>query len=82
MVRLKFFAMLKGIVGREDVEMEIPQKISVRELKNRLIKEYPALKEVLDSRSVLVSVNQEFGNSEAEVKDGDEVAFLPPFSGG
>lgn len=82
MVRLKFFAMLKGIVGREDVEMEIPEALTVGELKAKLIEEYPALKEVFDSRSVLVSVNQEFADSEGSVKDGDEVAFLPPFSGG
>ncbi len=81
-MRLKFFAMLKGLVGREDVEMEIAGALTVGELKAKLIEEYPALKEVLDSRSVLISVNQEFGDSEAEVKDGDEVAFLPPFSGG
>ncbi|MFQ5586030.1 MAG: MoaD/ThiS family protein [Thermodesulfobacteriota bacterium] len=82
MVRLKFFAMLKGLVGREDVEMDIPGALTVGELKAKLVEEYPSLKDVLDSRSVLVSVNQEFGGNERKVTDGDEVAFLPPFSGG
>jgi len=82
MVRIKFFAMLKGIVGREELEMEIGETLTVGELKARLIEEYPVLKELFDSRSVLISVNQEFASSEGVVKDGDEVAFLPPFSGG
>jgi molybdopterin converting factor small subunit len=51
-------------------------------LKKRLSKELPAIAEALGSRSILVSVNQEFAHDDAVVKDGDEVAFLPPFSGG
>ncbi|MFQ5329851.1 MAG: MoaD/ThiS family protein [Thermodesulfobacteriota bacterium] len=82
MVHVKFFAMLKGIVGREDLEMDIGETLTVGELKARLVEEYPLLEELFDSRSVLISVNQEFADSKGAVKDGDEVAFLPPFSGG
>ena len=82
MITVRFFAMLKGLVGSEEVELEVESGLTVGELKNRLIEKYPPLKEVLSSRSVLVSVNQEFGDNTTEIKDGDEVALLPPFSGG
>ena len=48
-----------------------------------LLKENPCLRPVLEHRTLLkVAVNQKFVGFEEEVKDGDEVAFLPPFSGG
>jgi molybdopterin converting factor subunit 1 len=81
-VKLKFFAMLKGLIGREEAELEIPGEISMAELKTIIKREYPVLADLIDKRSVLVSVNQEFAGNEMTIKDGDEVAFLPPFSGG
>jgi molybdopterin converting factor subunit 1 len=81
-IRLKFFAMLKGLVGREEAELEIPGEISMAELKTIIKKEYPVLADLIDKRGVLISVNQEFAGNEMTIKDGDEVAFLPPFSGG
>ena len=82
MITVRFFAMLKGLVGSEEVELEGETALTVGDVKKRLIERYPPLKEVLSSRSVLISVNQEFGDDTTEVIDGDEVAFLPPFSGG
>ncbi|MEE8184826.1 MAG: MoaD/ThiS family protein [Thermodesulfobacteriota bacterium] len=81
-VKLKFFAMLKGLIGREEAELEIPGEISMAELKTIIKREYPVLADLIDKRGVLVSVNQEFAGNEMTIKDGDEVAFLPPFSGG
>ena len=43
---------------------------------------YPKIGELLQKKKVLVSVNQEIAHEDLEVKDGDEIALLPPFAGG
>ena len=82
MVIVRFFAMLKTLAKSEGKEYEISSPITVGELKELIKKDFPGLKGLIDSRSLLVSVNQEFATRTTVVKDGDEVGFLPPFSGG
>ena len=43
---------------------------------------YPKIGELLQKKKVLVSVNQDIAHEDLEVKDGDEIALLPPFAGG
>jgi len=74
--------MLKNIAKSEGREYEIREPITVSGLKELVKKDFPALAGLIDSRSLLVSVNQEFAKGTDAVKDGDEVGFLPPFSGG
>ena len=82
MIRVRFFATLKRLAGCETAEYDIKAPVTVAGLKEMLKKERPALSEVLDGRSVLISVNQEFATNDTLIEYGDEVAFLPPFSGG
>lgn len=82
MVTVRFFAMLKGLAKAEVKEYAIGSPVTVGELKAMVKKDFPALSGLIDSRSLLVSVNQEFATRDTVVKDGDEVGFLPPFSGG
>ena len=82
MVTVKFFAMLKTLAKSEGKQYELASPITVGELKELIKKDFPALAGLIDSRSLLVSVNQEFATRTTVVKDGDEVGFLPPFSGG
>lgn len=81
MVIIKFFAMLKGKVGRDEAGISIPGQIALSELKEILKREFPPIKEFID-KNIMISVNQEFASSDTIIKDGDEVALLPPFSGG
>jgi len=82
MITVRFFAMLKGLAKTETKEYTVSGPITVAELKAMLKKDFPSLAQVLDGRSVLISVNQEFASKDMLVKDGDEVGLLPPFSGG
>ncbi len=84
MVNVKFFAMLKGIAGVDVTEYDITGSVTmtVGELKKRIVADIPSLTEALQSRSILVSLNQEVADDKAVIEDGDEVAFLPPYSGG
>lgn len=82
MITVRFFAMLKGLAKTEIKEYQAKGPMTVGELKGLIKEDFPALKDLIDSRSLLVSVNQEFAKRDTVVKDGDEVGFLPPFSGG
>ncbi|MEK6540304.1 MAG: MoaD/ThiS family protein [Deltaproteobacteria bacterium] len=44
--------------------------------------QFPSIAELIDKKSIMFSVNQEFATNNTIIKDGDEVALLPPFSGG
>ncbi len=81
MITIKLFAILKDKTGRD--ELHISSRAStVSELLKEVSDEYPALSEILSCGRILTSVNQEFVKGDAPVKDGDEVALMPPFSGG
>ncbi len=81
-IKLKFFAMLKGLVGRDEVDLELTLPTTLLQLKSVIAKEYPVLTELLEKRKLLISVNEELATDSTVIKSGDEVAFLPPFSGG
>lgn len=81
-IKIRFFAMLKTKVGKEEAHLTVPEHISFDKLRDMLKKEFPALAEFIDRKSIMISVNQEFADKNTIIKDGDEVALLPPFSGG
>ena len=74
--------MLKGLTKTETKEYKVDGAVTVGELKKMLKTDFPALGPLIASRSILISVNQEFATTDTVVTDGDEVGLLPPFSGG
>jgi len=81
-ITVRFFANLKDMAGTESMELAFDGEVRVKELTARLLAELPSLKDVLETRRVFVCVNQEMVQKDDIIKDGDEVALLPPFSGG
>ncbi len=81
MIIVKLFAIMKDRVGRDELKMNAANG-TVADLLREVAQEYPALSDVLASGRIVVSVNQELVKLDARVKDGDEVALMPPFSGG
>lgn len=81
-IKVRFFAMLKTKAGKEEVVLTVPENVSLDKVKNMLKAEFPAIAELIDRKNILFSVNQEFALQDTILKDGDEVALLPPFSGG
>jgi molybdopterin converting factor subunit 1 len=77
-VRVLYFGVLKDVVGRSSVMMEVAEGLSVGELVE--MHRGDAKAGVWDS--VAVAVNQEYARGEDLLRDGDEVALLPPVSGG
>lgn len=83
MVTIKLFGLLKALANNQ-AELKVPLNggSRVKDLVAVLDAKYPQIGEMIHKKRVLVSVNQEIAHEDAEVKDGDEVALLPPFAGG
>ena len=79
-VRVLFFGRLKDIVGRSEEDAELSEGARVEDLFARYGRSFPEM--VQFRSSVVASVNQEFAEWRAPLSSGDEVAFLPPVSGG
>jgi molybdopterin synthase catalytic subunit len=79
-VRVLFFGQLKEIVGLAQDEAELSDGARVEDLFERYGRRFPKLAEFRPS--VAASVNQEYAGWRALLSAGDEVAFLPPVSGG
>ncbi len=82
MVTLKYFASLKTIAGKEEEQLDLGAESTVQNLSEILIKTSPQIGEMIQGKKILVSVNQDVATLDTVIHDGDEVAFLPPFSGG
>jgi MoaE-MoaD fusion protein len=79
-VRVLFFGRLKDIVGKSEEDAELSDGARVEDLFARYGRSFPELAQFRPS--VVASVNQEFAEWRAPLAAGDEVAFLPPVSGG
>jgi len=79
-IRVLFFASLADIIGGRERHMESAEVTDVISVFNKFASEFPALEG--HRASVLFALNSEFARSDAPVRDGDEIAFLPPVSGG
>jgi len=74
------FGPLREAVGAKDLSVELPERARLGELRARLAREHPVLDRYGDR--LLLSVNQEVAEPDAVLAEDDEVALLPPVSGG
>ena len=79
-VKVLFFGRLKDIVGQSEAFLDLADASSIEELFARYATRIPELAKYRSS--VVASRNQEFAAWDTAVYPGDEVAFLPPVSGG
>jgi molybdopterin converting factor subunit 1 len=79
-VRVLFFGQLKDITGVGSEDAELSDGARVEDLFERYGRKFPKLAEFRGS--IAASVNQEYAGWRAPLATGDEVAFLPPVSGG
>jgi sulfur-carrier protein len=77
MNKVLFFAHLRDTVGEEFLRIDAAGK-TVGELKVELARNYNLPK--LDT--VMTAVNEEFAQDDEVIQDSDEIAFIPPVSGG
>jgi molybdopterin synthase catalytic subunit len=79
-VRVLFFGMLKDLVGKASDTLDLDQGASVADLLAHYETQIPRLRESLSS--LALAVNQEYATVETKLRSNDEVAILPPVSGG
>ena len=77
--KIKAFGISREIIGSKVLELEIPEGYTIAALKRELFQKYPSF---ADLKSLYVAVNNEYAGEEILVKDGDEIALIPPVSGG
>lgn len=79
-ISVKFFAGCKDVVGRPALDVELPDGMTVSDVLDRLVRDYPGLERY--RRSLMIAVNAEYAGPDTRIHDGDELACIPPVSGG
>lgn len=79
-IKVKLFAAFREIVGSKEEDLSLPEGTTVGGLLDDYIRRFPALERYREH--IILSVNREYGAPSRALKDGDEVSFLPPVSGG
>jgi molybdopterin converting factor subunit 1 len=79
-IRVLFFGILKELAGKSKDTLELPDGASVRDVLEHYSSHMPKIRESLTS--LAVAVNKEYAGAETLLKENDEVALLPPVSGG
>ena len=74
-ITVRFFASLRDRVGLESIEIDVDDLDNVQDVWQALVKQEP------DAR-VLAAVNARHAALDAKIRDGDEIAFFPPVTGG
>lgn len=79
-VTVQFYARLRDLAGCSEWTADVPAGVTVGDVWRASVEAYPAL--AIMSTSVSCAVNAEFARMDTTIRDCDEVAYLPPVSGG
>ncbi len=80
-VRVLFFGVLTEVTSKSGESIELPEGSSVRDVLSHYVKANSRF-EAAAAASLAVAVNQQYSSEETELHEGDEIALLPPVSGG
>jgi MoaD family protein len=79
-LKVRLFAILKDVVGERDITITVPSGVTVSYLNNEILKKYPQLRSF--SNKFVTSVNCKVTSGDTIISSSDEIALLPPVSGG
>lgn len=82
MITVKYFANLKQMAGKDEDQFDINEGITLEQLSELIEQNVPQLGDMVREKKVMISLNYDVVPLDTVVKDGDEIALLPPFSGG
>jgi molybdopterin converting factor subunit 1 len=82
MVTVKYFANLKQMAGKDEDQFDINEGTTLEQLSDLIKQSVPQLGDMVREKKVMISVNYDVVPLDTVLKNGDEVALLPPFSGG
>ena len=78
-IRLLYFAVLRDIAGKRDDVMDVPEGTSAADIWQRFREEHGELR---DYKQPMTAVNETYADADQVLRDGDELAFIPPVAGG
>ena len=83
-IHILYFALLRDAMGRDGDELDVPADVNTAgALREWLIAQgEPWASAMANRRRIRAAVNQDMADDEVALKDGDEVAFFPPVTGG
>ena len=79
-VRLLYFAVLRDITGKSEAELSVKEGTRADEVWQSLRRQYAQLAEY--SKPPMIAVNEAYARPDTILRDGDELAFIPPVAGG
>ena len=83
MVKILFFAHLSEMANTRSLDLHLGKTVAAVDIIEQLKSKVPeALIKELNNQTAMVSINQSYATWQSQVSDGDELAFLPPVSGG
>ena len=79
-LNVKFFSSVRDVIGQKNVEIEVDKNMTVEQLLEHLKGKYSGLDDL--KKQIIIAVNKNTVPKTKRLEDGDEVALLPPVSGG
>ena len=79
-VKVKYFAVCREMFNRDEEEMELAEGAVLMDILKRLEGEWPEIPEYY--QAMQMSVNWEYATEQTKLSDGDEIALIPPVTGG
>ncbi len=78
-VNVFLFGITKDLVGKQRLQMNLTEPATVADFKKSLSEKYP---ELIELNSLAIAVNSEYATDEIVIRSNDEIALIPPVSGG
>jgi molybdopterin converting factor subunit 1 len=79
-LRVKLFAVARQRIGRDEIDVELPDSATVRHLRSALAEQFSPLADVL--RSARIAVDNDYAADTVLLSAQSEIALIPPVSGG
>jgi molybdopterin converting factor subunit 1 len=78
-VNILLFGITRDLIGKQKLQVDVKDKTTVAEFKKRLQEDFP---ELSDLNSIAIAINSEYASDSNILRSNDEIALIPPVSGG
>ncbi len=79
-VRVQFYAQLRDLAGIREIDVDLAEGATIRDLLEQVYAQQPKLR--LHDKSILIGAGVEFVDRNYKLKPGDEISIMPPVQGG